>query len=132
MNALSSHPYGRLLATAITLALVGGGASAAMTGLPSIMLLGLSLLGGVALSIVAIALMIEDHAELAMYAVILLPFALFLYMVGYGTVLRQAEWGGYASIGAGAVFAALVFGGKLFGNSAAPRAPSMTATAGRS
>jgi len=125
MKALSSNPYGRLLSTAIVLALAGGGAAALTTGLLSIVLLGLSLLGGVGLSIVAIALMIDDEPAAAMYAVILLPFALFLYMVGYGVVLREAAWGGYGSIALGAAFAALVFGGRLAGASSPSRSAAV-------
>jgi hypothetical protein len=131
MSPLFSTPSGRLLATAISLALVGGGLAATMAGLPSIVILGLSLLGGVCLSIVAVASMIGERPAAAMYAVILLPVALFLYTVGYGVVLREAAWGGYASMGLGAVLAALVFRSSLLGDFAPPRSTSLAAGAGQ-
>jgi hypothetical protein len=114
MNELSTTAHGRLLSAAMALALIGGGAAAVLQNGMSQALMSLAILLGGTLGIVAVALSIEEHKTpmFTVFAVISLPVALFLYVVGLGLSMKGAPWAGYCFMGLGLVFAGMAARGK--------------------
>jgi hypothetical protein len=106
MNELSTTTHGRILSAAITIALMGGGISATIHDATGIALMCVSLLGGVVLTLLALAMSIESRPAFAAFSVVVLPLVFFLYAVGLTvSIHHHATWAAYGFIGLGALFA---------------------------
>lgn len=114
MNELSTTPHGRLLSVAIAISLLGGGISALIHDPMGIALMCVSMLGGVVLTLMAVAMSIDKRASFAVMAIILLPFLMFLYAIGLTVSMHDhTQWPAYGFMAIGAVFGALALrGGK--------------------
>lgn len=105
MNELSSTTHGRLLSAAITIALMGGGIAATIHDATGIALMCVSLLAGVVLTLLALAMAIEPRPAFAAYCAVVLPLVFFLYAVGLTvSIHHHAGWAAYGFIGLGALF----------------------------
>lgn len=105
MNELSTTTHGRILSAAITIALMGGGISATRHDATGIALMCVSLLAGVVLTLVALAMAIEKRPAFAAISAVVLPLVFFLYAVGLTvSIHHHATWGAYGFIGLGALF----------------------------
>jgi hypothetical protein len=104
MNELATTPHGRLLSLAMTIALAGGGIASTIHDPMGVALMCVSLLASIVLSLLAIVLSIDSRPSFGVLSIILLPFLLFLYVIGLtvGTH-HHAAWPSYAFIGLGAL-----------------------------
>jgi hypothetical protein len=110
MNELSSTTHGRLLATAMAIAMLGGGSAVLLHSSASVPLMAVSVFAGITLGIVAVALSVEEHRSplFTTLALILLPVALFLYALAVGLAISAGTlWAGYGFLGLGTLFAGL-------------------------
>ncbi|MEZ4302402.1 MAG: hypothetical protein R3B70_46170 [Polyangiaceae bacterium] len=105
MNELSNTTHGRILSAAITVALAGGGIAATIHDSMGIALMCVSLLGGVVLTLAALAMAIEKRPGFAALAAVVLPLVFFLYAVGLTvSIHHHATWAAYGFIALGALF----------------------------
>lgn len=126
MNELSTTTHGRILSIAITVALMGGGIAATIHDSTGIALMCVSLLGGVVLTLVALAMAIEKRPAFSALCAIVLPLVFFLYAVGLTvSIHHHATWGAYGFIGLGALFAINALRG--VGRSSEARTPAHAA-----
>lgn len=114
MKELYTTVHGRLLSAAMAIALLGGGIASILQSSFSLPLMTISVFIGIALSIVAVGLSVEDHKTplFTSLAVIVLPVALFLYAIGVSLAMARAPWAGYCFAGLGVVFAVLAAAGE--------------------
>jgi hypothetical protein len=94
---------GRVLSTAFAAALLGAG-SYALGG--SIVLVGIAFPLAIALGVMGCGLSIPEHGKQAVFAVVLLPIALFLLGLGMGVARSEGRtaWGvGFVALGIGAL-----------------------------
>lgn len=107
MNELATTTHGRILSAAITIALMGGGIAATIHDPAGIALMCVSLLGGVVLTLLALAMAIESRPAFAAFCAVVLPLVFFLYAVGLTVSMHHhATWGAYGFIALGALFGA--------------------------
>lgn len=121
MNDLTATTHGRLLCAAISLSLIGGGVAALIGGSIAaiaaspvcIAILCISLIGAIALSMVAVALSIGHEPWFGFLGSIVLPVAMFLYWLALQlAVENQERWGIYGFMALGAVFGVTALRGK--------------------
>lgn len=83
-----------------------------------------SLLGGVVLSLLALAMSIESRPSFAAFSVVVLPLVFFLYAVGLMvSIHHHAVWAAYGFIAIGALFGMNALRG-LMGKDASARTPA--------
>lgn len=101
MSNFIQSTSGRLMSLSISLALIGGGASAFMEQTSSLYVMAFSVFVAIVGCIASLELSIDEHPQLTVLAIIGLPVFLFLYMVALGFVMSVYAAGGYAFIGLG-------------------------------
>jgi hypothetical protein len=108
MSSIFQSTSGRMLVAAVGVASLGGGMAIVIGGTAALPIFAMSVLVGIAVSIVAVALGVEEWNALeGTLAVLSLPVVLFMYSQGQQVVMRDHSMGGaYALIALG--LAALV------------------------
>jgi FtsH-binding integral membrane protein len=101
MKGFGSSKTARLMALSFAIALIGGGAAAYLAPPTSLYLMSLSVFVPIAMNIVGLPQALEEHGFAAILCAIVLPVALFLYMVGLGVLMAYASSAGIALVAAG-------------------------------
>ena len=83
---------GRILALAVGIVLAGNGAAKLLDAHTGLAVGSLAFLVGVALAVVALATAIEEHFEAAVMAIVTLPWALWLGVMGVALVPPSAAF----------------------------------------
>ncbi len=105
MHELAKTTYGRLLSVGIFLALSGGGLGSLDKGATGVAVMCISLIVGLAVAFVAVALAVRSSMPFAIGGVIVLPYLFFLFVVGLAVARHDhAVWAGYLFTGLGIVF----------------------------
>jgi hypothetical protein len=86
MTAFTRSTSGRLMTLSLSLALIGGGASALMQPDMSMYVMNGSLFAAVVAGVASMQLALDEFPSHTVLSLILLPFALFLYVVGLGVM----------------------------------------------
>ncbi len=105
MNELSTTTHGRLLSVAILISLVGGSIGSVYRDATGVAVMCASLILGLGLAFIAVALAVESSLRFAIRGVIALPFLFFLFVVGLAVARHDhATWAAYAFTVIGLLF----------------------------
>lgn len=105
MNDLSTTIHGRLLSAGILIALMGGGIGSNYQSATGVAFMSASLILGLGVAFIAVALAVETSLRFAIRGVIALPFLFFLFVVGLAVARHDhAVWAQYLFTAIGLLF----------------------------
>ena len=101
MNAFINSTSGRLISFSLALGLIGGGASVHMAETTSLYVMCASIFLAIVGCVAALQLGVDEHETPSLMGAILLPFFLFLYVIGLGVSTKfYPSWSyGFIALG---------------------------------